>query len=98
MQGLKLDESQRIDIWLYRARFFKSRALSGRFVSRRKVRLTRGGCTHKLSKPHFCLRVGDQLTFVNANKLIIVEILALGLRRGPASEATQLYRVISTDG
>ena len=39
------EESCRADVWLWRARFFKTRSLAARFLDEGRVRMTRGGGT-----------------------------------------------------
>ncbi|MEO1101131.1 MAG: S4 domain-containing protein [Pseudomonadota bacterium] len=85
-------ETVRLDVWLWRARFFKTRALASRQISARGVRLTRYGETRRVTKPGATVTAGDQVTFVRAKAIEAVEILALGTRRGPAAEAEALYR------
>lgn len=87
----------RLDIWLWRARFFKTRASASEFVSRRGVRLTRHGQTRKTNKPGAQLLPGDILTFSRANVLRSVEFITAGTRRGPALEAAGLYRSIAAE-
>lgn len=87
----------RIDIWLWRARFFKTRAQATDYVSRKGVRITRHGQTRKSDKAGQRVSPGDILTFYRAKTIETVEILALGERRGPASEAQTLYRRLPTD-
>lgn len=89
----------RLDVWLWRARFFKTRSLASEFVSRKGVRLARGGlAVRKIDKPGYTIAPGDALAFAIAGHLYHVEILALGVRRGPASEAVLLYNTaISRD-
>ncbi|MHA7899456.1 MAG: RNA-binding S4 domain-containing protein [Henriciella sp.] len=82
----------RIDIWLWRARFFKTRGLATDYVSRKGVRITRHGQTRKSDKAGQKVGPGDVLTFYKAKAIETVEILAIGERRGPASEAQTLYR------
>lgn len=93
-----MSESQadgvRADIWLWRARFFKTRALATDYVSRKGVRITRHGQTRKSNKPGLKLGPGDVLTFYKAKTIETVEILQIGERRGPAAEAQTLYRRI----
>lgn len=79
--------SVRIDLWLWYARFFKSRSLAARAVKGSRMRLNRQ-VIKKVSQP---LRVGDVLTIPWNGEIRVIEIAALGERRGPASEARQLY-------
>ena len=87
----------RVDIWLWRARFFKTRAQATDYVSRKGIRITRHGQTRKSDKAGQRVTPGDILTFYRAKTIETVEILALGERRGPASEAQTLYRRLPTD-
>ncbi len=84
--------SVRVDIWLWRARFFKTRALATDYVSRKGIRITRHGQTRKSDKAGQKVLPGDVLTFYKAKTIETVEILAIGERRGPATEAQTLYR------
>ncbi|HLI66338.1 MAG TPA: RNA-binding S4 domain-containing protein [Caulobacteraceae bacterium] len=84
-------ESCRIDVWLWRARFFKTRALAARFVDAGRVRVTHAGAEARIDKPARAVRVGDDLVFALGGRLICVRIEALGERRGPAAEAKSLY-------
>lgn len=86
------EDSARVDVWLWRARFFKTRALACRVVEGGRVRLTRGtGEQSRLDKGSRCVRPGDELVFALAGRVHAVRILALGERRGPAEEARALY-------
>ena len=82
----------RVDIWLWRARFFKTRAIATDHVSRKGVRITRNGQTRKTDKAGQRVGPGDILTFYKAKEIATVEILEIGERRGPAVEAQTLYR------
>lgn len=81
----------RIDVWLWRARFAKSRSLAAAMVERGTVRLTHNGLQSRLDKPSRTVHVGDGLVFALGGRLVELEVLALGDRRGPASEARALY-------
>ena len=85
------DDACRADVWLWRARFFKTRSLAARFVDEGRVRLTRGGQETRLDKPARPVKVGDQLVFALGGRLIAVTVEAMGERRGPANEARTLY-------
>ncbi|WP_397419773.1 RNA-binding S4 domain-containing protein [Phenylobacterium sp.] len=84
-------DSARTDVWLWRARFFKTRSAAATFIDSGRVRLTRHGQETRLDKPSRTVRVGDQLMFAIAGRLIDVEVVSLGERRGPPSEAQKLY-------
>lgn len=84
-------EALRLDIWLWRARFYKSRAISARTIRLGRIRLLRGGQTIKVSKSHTLVRPNDTLVFMRGQELIHIEILGIGTRRGPAPEAQALY-------
>jgi ribosomal 50S subunit-recycling heat shock protein len=81
----------RADVWLWRARFFKTRSLAAKFLDEGKVRLTRAGAESRIDKCARPVKVGDQLVFAVSGKLIAVVVDALGERRGPPAEARGLY-------
>lgn len=84
-------DALRIDAWLWRARFFKTRALAATFVESGRVRLTRHGQETRPDKASRTVRPGDELVFAIGGRLVAVRIEGLGERRGPASEAAALY-------
>jgi len=85
----------RADVWLWRARFFKTRALAAKFVESGRVRLTRSGLAeHRLDKPARPIKVGDQLVFALGGRLVALTVQAMGDRRGPAEEARTLYSTL----
>lgn len=88
------DASCRIDIWLWRARFVKTRGLAADLVERGAVRLTHQGRETRLDKPSRCVHPGDLLTFVQAGRVTTLRVAALGERRGPAEEARALYELV----
>lgn len=91
------DASLRLDIWLWRARFFKTRALATAHIRGHGVRLSHLGQTRKTDKPGASLAVGDVVTFGKAERIYSVEVLDLGDRRGPAEEARALYRPLEAE-
>lgn len=76
----------RIDKWLWAARFFKTRSLATDAVGGGKVKLN-GAPT----KPAHDVKVGDRLDISNGDTRWQIVIQALSEKRGPASEARQLY-------
>ncbi len=79
--------TQRLDKWLWFARFFKSRSLATRFCTDGRIRVNEVA----VSKAHHGLRVGDVLTFAKGHDIRVIEVRDLGARRGPAPEARNLY-------
>ena len=83
--------SQRVDRWLWFVRLVKSRTLAAGLVSNGRVRINR----LKVEKPSHTVKPGDVLTITVGPRLKILKVLALGLRRGPPSEAQALYEDLS---
>jgi len=88
------EDGCRIDVWLWRARLFKTRSLAARMVEEGRIRLSRSGTETRLDKPSRSVRCGDGLVFALGGKLVAIRIEALGERRGPASEAQGLYSAL----
>ena len=88
-------EACRADVWLWRARFFKTRALACRVVEDGRVRLTRSGVETRLDKASRLLRPGDGLVFAVGGRVVSVRVEAPGVRRGPPAEARGLYSELS---
>jgi ribosome-associated heat shock protein Hsp15 len=86
-----MSEACRIDVWLWRARFFRSRGLAAAFVESGRVRLTHAGRQSRLDKPSRSVHPGDELLFALGGRLVALRVNALGDRRGPADEARALY-------
>src|SRR5690606_993277 len=77
----------RIDVWLWAARFFRTRPLARRAVETGKVEI--GG---QRPKPARIVRVGDGLRVARGEDVFEVEVLGLSDERGPAPVAQALYR------
>jgi ribosomal 50S subunit-recycling heat shock protein len=88
------EASLRVDVWLWRARFFKTRSLAARVVEEGRVRLMRAGAETRLDKPARPVRPGDGLIFALSGRLTAVRVEALGERRGPPTEARTLYSAL----
>lgn len=76
----------RLDRWLWAARFFKTRALAQEAIA--------GGHVHlngQRSKAARGVRPGDRLEITRGEDRVVVEVVALSARRGPASVARTLY-------
>jgi ribosome-associated heat shock protein Hsp15 len=80
------ETATRADKWLWRARFFKTRTLAAKAVSE-GLRIN----GQRTDKPSATVRPGDVLTMMIGGRARVIEVLALGVRRGPAPEAQALY-------
>ena len=77
----------RLDLWLWAARFYRTRALAKQAIETGKVDVA-----GQRAKPSRSVRVGDALVVTRGEERFEVEVLALSDMRGPASVAQALYR------
>jgi len=85
-----MDESLspvRLDIWLWAARFFRTRQLAKQAVDGGKVQVNGND-----GKPAKAVRAGDRLNILREQERFEIEVLAVSDRRGPAPVAQALYR------
>lgn len=76
----------RLDLWLWTARFYKTRSLARQAIETGKVDV--GGQRAKASRP---LRSGDALRVTRGDEVFEVRVLALSDTRAPAKVAQALY-------
>src|SRR3546814_11888124 len=79
--------SVRLDIWLWAARFFKTRQLAKQAIDGGKVALN-----GVAGKPAKLIREGDTLRISRALEHFEVRVLAVSEKRGPADAAQALDR------
>ena len=79
--------SVRLDLWLWAARFYKTRAIAKHAIETGKV--DAGG---QRAKPSRSVRIGDVLVVARGEERFEIEVVALSDVRGPASIAQALYR------
>jgi ribosome-associated heat shock protein Hsp15 len=84
-------EACRVDVWLWRARVFKTRSHAAHFVDAGRLRRTRSGVEQRLDKASRSVRPGDVLVFALGGRVWTMRVTALGVRRGPPQEARALY-------
>lgn len=77
----------RLDLWLWAARFFKTRSLAKHAIDTGKIEI--GG---QRAKPSRAVRVNDALRIVRGEEIFEVEVRGLSDTRGPASVAQGLYQ------
>ncbi|MBK5970662.1 MULTISPECIES: RNA-binding S4 domain-containing protein [Thiorhodovibrio] len=80
------EASQRLDKWLWAARFFKTRQLAVDAVNGGKVQVDGQRC-----KPSRALRPGARLHIQKGELAWEIEVRALSKQRRPASEAVLMY-------
>jgi len=78
--------SVRLDIWLWSARFFKTRSLAKQAIENGKVAVA--GQRPKSSR---AVRVGEHLAIERGEEHFEIEVRGLSEQRGPAPMAQQLY-------
>jgi ribosome-associated heat shock protein Hsp15 len=81
------DTRVRLDKWLWAARFYKTRSLAAEAIAGGKVQVN--GERVKRAKP---LQVGDEIRIRQGPYEHQVVVHGLAERRGPASDAAQLYQ------
>lgn len=84
-------DSGRIDKWLFCARFYRSRGLAQAATDAGRVRLN----GNRVEKPGQRLHPGDVLTLRRGSQVLVVQVVALAARRGPASTARALYEILA---
>jgi ribosome-associated heat shock protein Hsp15 len=77
----------RIDLWLWAARFFKTRSLAKQAIEAGRVQID--GQPLKASRG---LKAGEQLAVRRGEETFLVEVLGLADKRGSATVAQALYR------
>jgi ribosome-associated heat shock protein Hsp15 len=91
MSGLGVKPGDRIDKWLFHARFFRTRAMAQAAASAGRLRLN----GNRVEKPAQTVRPGDILTLPRGGEVLALRIKGLAQRRGPASQAQALYEIVA---
>lgn len=77
----------RLDLWLWAARFYKTRALAKQAIESHRVEV--GG---QEAKPSRAVREGERLRIRRGDDVFEVDVLGVSDRRGSAPVAQALYR------
>lgn len=86
MSEPETDDSVRLDLWLWAARFYKTRSLARQAIEHGKVEVA--GQRAKASR---AVRIGDALRVMRGEEVFEAGVLALTGKRGSASVAQTLY-------
>ena len=83
----------RIDRFLHCIRLVKSRTLAQSLIEAGHVRIDR----KRVERPSESVRVGSVLALPLRGEIRVLRVLALPVRRGPASEARACYEELAVD-
>jgi ribosome-associated heat shock protein Hsp15 len=81
-----IEGKQRIDTWLWAARFFKTRSLSCKAIDAGHVKWN--GATVKPARE---IKVGDSLEIRSGEQVFLITVKALHALRRPAPEARTMF-------
>ncbi|MGL4443849.1 MAG: RNA-binding S4 domain-containing protein [Alsobacter sp.] len=81
------EDRQRLDKWLWFARFARTRQAAVRLVDDGHVRVD----GRRTVNPAHALKLGDVLTLALPHATVVARLRALGERRGPYEQAQLLY-------
>jgi ribosome-associated heat shock protein Hsp15 len=80
----------RIDKLLFNLRFAKTRGIAQRWIGEGHIR--RNG--ERVVRQDLAVAAGDVLTLPVGQRVVVIELLSLPSRRGPAPEAQACYRAL----
>ncbi|WP_267425494.1 RNA-binding S4 domain-containing protein [Methylobacterium sp. GC_Met_2] len=85
------EDRQRLDKWLWFARFARTRSLAAQLATGGFVRVN----GVRAENPAKGIGIGDVVTVAAPHATLAVRVRDLGMRRGPAPEARLLYDDLS---
>ena len=92
MNQEKLDnKSIRLDLFLFYIRIFKSRNLASKFINSNRLRVS----DMVTQKPHKLISISDVITFSINNRIKVIEVTDIPVRRGSYVESLNYYKDIS---
>lgn len=84
---------QRLDKWLWHARFARTRTAAARLVTDGHVRINAKRETTSAKR----VRAGDVLTLALGRDVMVVRLRDIADRRGPATQARLLYEAVGDE-
>ena len=92
MNQEKLDnKAVRLDLFLFYIRIFKSRNLASKFINSNRLRVS----DMVTQKPHKLISISDVITFSINNRIKVIEVTDIPVRRGSYVESLNYYKDIS---
>jgi len=88
------EDRMRIDVFLWRARFFKARTSATEAIEAKGARIERDGQVRRIDKPATPVEAGDVLSFTAPSGSKLLRILSLPECRGPPAEAALCYEAL----
>jgi ribosome-associated heat shock protein Hsp15 len=88
------DGRMRLDVFLWRARFFKARTSATEAIEASGARIERDSQIRRVDKPASPVEAGDIISFACPAGIRLIRILHLPQRRGPPAEAALCYEAV----
>ena len=91
MQKKSENKSIRLDLYLFYIRIFKSRNLASKFINSNRLRVS----DKVTQKPHKLISISDILTFTIHDRIKVLEVIDIPMRRGSYVDSLNYYNDIS---
>ena len=85
------NKSIRLDLYLFYIRIFKSRNLASKFITSNRLRVS----DKVTQKPHKLISISDILTFTIHERIKVLEVIDIPMRRGSYVDSLNYYNDIS---
>ena len=85
------NKSIRLDLFLFYIRVFKSRNLASKFINSNRLRVS----DQVTQKPHKLISIRDILTFTIHDRIKVLEVIDIPMRRGSYVDSLNYYNDIS---
>ena len=85
------NKSIRLDLFLFYIRIFKSRNLASKFINSNRLRVS----DQVTQKPHKLISISDILTFTIHDRIKVLEVIDIPMRRGSYVDSLNYYNDIS---
>jgi ribosome-associated heat shock protein Hsp15 len=85
------NKSIRLDLYLFYIRIFKSRNLASKFINSNRLRVS----DKVTQKPHKLISITDILTFTIHDRIRVLEVIDIPMRRGSYVDSLNFYNDIS---